>query len=225
MENVLKWKFIQTYFKDYVPSIPAMKIKYNPNSDINSVRKYERLSTTVKLIKEDTLAVAERCDRPLVLILADARVPGGCVPCGNGMQEESLFRRTALFKHLLPSLYPIEDDAAIYAPNVEVLDNGYMDFIACPGIKMPQLENNRLLPEGEQRLIIKIRTIFQIAKKFNHDTLVLGAIGCGVWGCPTKHVAEIFQKIINEFDGQIRNVTFAILGANYNMFVDVFSNS
>jgi uncharacterized protein (TIGR02452 family) len=161
-------------------------------------------------------------ERPLVLILADAHVPGGCVGAGAGMQEESLFRRSSLHKHLVPSLYPIEEDAAVYCPHVELTDGTYMDFIACPGIKMPKLtDGNRLYPEDEERLRKKLHVIFQTACEGNHDTLVLGALGCGVWGCPPIHVAEIFKGVIAEYNGAFEAVYFAVLGANYNFFSSI----
>lgn len=35
--------------------------------------------------------------------------------------------------------------------------------------------------------------------------MVLGALGCGVWGCPPKHVAEIMIRAV----GRSKNVLFA----------------
>jgi hypothetical protein len=42
--------------------------------------------------------------------------------------------------------------------------------------------------------------------------LVLGALGCGVWGCPVKHVAEVFGDVVREYDGVFESITFAVLG-------------
>jgi uncharacterized protein (TIGR02452 family) len=224
MDNITLWRYVQIYFRDYQPCIPGKKVKYdetfNP-SDCEPICP----CTKVSIMKEDILQCALKYHNPMVLILADAHEPGGCVGAGAGMQEESLFRRSALHKHLLKSLYPIEDDAAIYAPNVELLDGGNISFIACPGIKLPAIENNRFLPNDEERLRKKIRLIFQTAHKHGHQTLVLGALGCGVWGCPTRHVAEVFRDVIKEYDSIFTEVVFAILGANYNMFVDIFEQA
>ena len=66
----------------------------------------------MSVVHQDTLDATLRllasgvCTRPLVLNMADDVRPGGCVAAGGGMQEESLFRRTNLRAHLLPSLYP-----------------------------------------------------------------------------------------------------------------------
>jgi uncharacterized protein (TIGR02452 family) len=221
MDNITQWKHVQEHFATYTPCVSAIKIHYN-----ETFKPSNKLceNTKVRIVKEDTLECALKCVNPLVLILADAHEPGGCVGAGAGMQEESLFRRSALHKHLLKSMYPIEDDAAIYAPQVELLNGSSMAFIACPGIKMPALENNRFLPEDEERLRKKVRVILQTAYKHGHPTLVLGALGCGVWGCPTRHVAEVFKAVVQEYNGFFTEVVFAILGANYNMFVDIFEN-
>jgi uncharacterized protein (TIGR02452 family) len=221
MDNISAWISVQAQFRDYVPMVPATKVFYKdhdlPNPPMHP-------STLIRVIKGDTLDVARTIpyERPLVLILADAHVPGGCVGAGAGMQEESLFRRSALHKHLVPLLYPIEENAAIYCPHVELMDGTYMDFIACPGIKMPKLtDGNRLYPADEERLRRKLHVVFRKAYEGNHDTLVLGALGCGVWGCPPIHVAEIFKGVIAEYNGVFEAVYFAVLGANYNFFSSI----
>ena len=72
-----------------------------------------------------------------------------------------MWYRSALHKHLIPSLYPIKDNEAIYCPHVKLTDGTHMDFIACPGIKMPNLtDENRLYPEDVERLEKKIAYYF-----------------------------------------------------------------
>ena len=143
------------------------------------------------------------------------------------MQEESLFRRSALHKHLLSSMYPIEDDACIYAPDVPVLGSQttmMMSFIACPGIKMPWLNGNgRFREEDVLRLRKKVELICQVALRNGHSNLVLGALGCGVWGCPPRHVAEIFKETLERYSTDLDKVIFAMLGANLRFFHEVFS--
>jgi uncharacterized protein (TIGR02452 family) len=59
----------------------------------------------------------------------------------------------------------------------------------------------------------KIRTILRIAWKYNHDSLVLGAFGCGAFGNPPNHVAELFKAVFSEFEfiNKFKVVVFAIL--------------
>jgi uncharacterized protein (TIGR02452 family) len=147
-------------------------------------------------------------------------------------QEESLFRRTALFRHLDRSMYPIEQLAAIYAPSVPV-SSSYdgcvgieFSFVACPGLKMPPTgPDGRLLEPDADLLRKKVELIFQIARDNGHRSLVLGALGCGAFGCPPRHVAGIFRDVIRSEAVRcsgIRRVVFAITGANRGFFEDSF---
>ena len=68
-------------------------------------------------------------------------------------------------------------------------------------------------PEGEEVQMNKIRTIFRIALANGHDSLVLGAFGCGAFRLPPEAVAEQFARALDEpeFNGRFRAVMFAIL--------------
>jgi hypothetical protein len=87
----------------------------------NAILPKTRAATDVRVLNADAIDVALGMRDPLVLILADDLTPGGCVPAGAGMQEESLFRRTALFAFLKPDMYPLAPDEALYARHVPVL--------------------------------------------------------------------------------------------------------
>ena len=219
MDNVQQWHYIQTLFSDHDVKEKAIKIQYDTKFNIDC--RYP--TTRVDVVKRDTLEAARELANPLVLILADDERPGGCVQAGAGMQEESLFRRTALYKYLTRDLYPIEKDKVIYARNVPLLTGNTICFIACPGIKMPQLTNdNKLCETDEFVLRRKIELILQVANKYGHSSIVLGALGCGVWGCPPKHVANIMKNVLMQYKGSVLNVVVAVLGSNYNIFSDVF---
>lgn len=195
----------------------------------------EQCLPTWHVHNKDTLDVALSLSNPLVLILADAKTPGGNVMAGAGMQEESLFRRTALFSHLTPDMYPIGDGEALYAPDVPVLmDSDYIvfqtpyriSFIACPGIQFPRLVDGRncFTDADADRFKNRVRLILQVAQRYRHANVVLGALGCGVWGCPARHVAELFAEVLREATvsgSTIESVHFAILGATYHVFQEV----
>jgi uncharacterized protein (TIGR02452 family) len=181
----------------------------------------------------DAIEVALEMQNPLVMILADAHVPGGCIFGGANMQEESLFRRTALFAYLRKDdHYPIALDEALYAKDVQVffdtedrafapLTNKYLSFIACPGIKMPSLDNNgRMFSDDVEILTKQIQLIVQVAVKEGHTHIVAGALGCGVWDCPASHVAEIFRNVL--LNSPLVQVKFAILGSLRHAFSKVF---
>lgn len=57
----------------------------------------------------------------------------------------------------------------------------------------------------------KIRLIIQTAIENKHETIIFGAMGCGAWRNPVKHVAEIFKYVLDECNGVILNYYFAIL--------------
>jgi uncharacterized protein (TIGR02452 family) len=193
----------------------------------------------------DSIDCALLFEKPLVLNLSDDEYAGGWVNMGSSAQEESLFRRTNYFQTLTQDLYPIMDNECIYSPKVSVLKSAennnwklyenpfFLDFIACPAIKYPFLdEEDHLIEEDSELLENKIKMIIQVAKKYNHNTIVFGAMGCGAWQNPPQQVATIFRKVLNEYDGIIENYVFAILSNhnnddeeydnNYHIFKNVF---
>ena len=68
-------------------------------------------------------------------------------------------------------------------------------------------------PEGDAIQLNKIRSIYRIALKNGHDSVVLGAFGCGVNKLPCGAVADQFNRVLGEpeFKGKFRAVVFAIL--------------
>jgi uncharacterized protein (TIGR02452 family) len=78
------------------------------------------------------------------------------------------------------------------------------------------------LREKDAALMLeKIRQLILIAAEQRVDTLILSAWGCGAFGGSPTHTAQLFKQAIKEFDGLIPNITFAILGFNYEPFRDV----
>lgn len=230
------WKENKSIWNGYIPE-KSIKYFYQHEEYDNENNK---IIPHVQIIKNDTLDSAldllKLGYNPLVLNMADIYHPGGCVEACAGMQEESLFRRSNYHCHLLKEFYPIEKNAAIYSPNVCVFrDNennnyvniglNYLSFVACPALSMPQLDpkdQNKFTQEDEQIFRNKIRLIFQIAYENKHDTLILGALGCGAFGCPVKHVAKLFFEEIQNCKYQFTIIVFAIFGKNYELFKDSF---
>ena len=85
----------------------------------------------------------------------------------------------------------------------------------------------------------KIRTILRIALDNGHDSVVLGAFGCGVFNLLPSEVSKMFYDVLNEpeFKGNFKIILFAILerktkkgfkiGSNgkFKPFYDLFSNN
>jgi uncharacterized protein (TIGR02452 family) len=226
--------------KLYYP-ISTPSIKYIFDETFTFQPKYNTEIMVVNIDTIDAaIKFIEKKYSPLVLNLADDVMPGGCVEMGSGAQEESLFRRSNYFLSLQYNnqYYPIRFNEAIYSPKITVFKdneaNGWqlyskpvvMDFIACPGLKYPKTEMQTLTQSdgdgdsnGIKRLCAgdieilknKIRLIFQIGYKNNHNVLILGALGCGAWRSPPEHVAEIFNEVCKEYNGMFRYVIFAVL--------------
>ena len=212
-----------------------------------SLDQWSPREPTVDFLNQDAIDVAldllstGKALRPLVLNLADDLFAGGCVNQGSGAQEESLFRRTNYFQTLEQddALYPIEDGEAVYSPEVTILksseETGWqlypvdqrpvLAFVACPGLKYPEWivgENGeyQLTSEDVQILKEKIGVIIQVAVQYKHDAIVMGALGCGAWRNPIKHVAEIFKSVLDAYEGLVPYVVFAILSTtddHYNI--------
>lgn len=77
----------------------------------------------------------------------------------------------------------------------------------------------------------KIRTIYRIGVLHGHDSLVLGAWGCGAFGNPPEQMAQLFMEVLDEdeFKGRYKDIRFAIIedhnsrGRNFLSFKNVIS--
>lgn len=190
-------------------------------------RPFGNTKAEIQVVEKDTIVAAldlqDEKLNPLVLNMASERVPGGGVRKGSKAQEESLFRRTNYFMHLNKKVvkYPLGEIEAVYTPNVAVIKNTeykllespiHMSFIACPGIRYPEFQaNGRMTSFNRYLLKQKIRMIFQVAAYHKHDSIVLGALGCGAFNCVPEHVVEEFNKITQEFQpGTFKKIVYAI---------------
>lgn len=134
--------------------------------------------------------------------------------------------------------YPLDINfGGIYSPDVTFFRHGPMkgfefrkEPFRCGVISVAALnfrENTRYVNEelkykaadggftsdGDAIQMNKIRTIFRIALANGHDSIVLGAFGCGAFQLPPEAVAEQFSRVLDEpeFECCFRAVVFAIL--------------
>jgi len=112
--------------------------------------------------------------------------------------------------------YPLHEAyGAVYSPKVTVfrgreedgyplLDHPYKaSFIAVPAIHNPLLikDQKGQYEMGEEDQVLtkeKIRTIFKVAKKHSHQTLILSAMGCGAFCNPPSQIARLFREVLEE---------------------------
>ncbi len=202
-------------------------------------------ATVVEITERDCLKEAVRLTQegyyPAVLNMANRQNPGGGVLHGSRAQEESIFRRTDLFKSLYQfcpyaenfgvrkadQQYPLDRNfGGVYSPDVILFrdseKNGcrllntteYISVITVAAMNRPELtssmEISSHLIDGVKN---KVRTIFRIALRHRHDSLILGAWGCGAFRNPPKHIASLFHEVMNEkeFKNKFRKIVFAII--------------
>lgn len=135
-----------------------------------------------------------------------------------------------------PSGYPIDVRyGGIYSPNVTVFrDNAFSGFALreepfqtaiitmgalnlnpriTPNNMEYRADNDGFTPEGEEVMRDKIRTIYRIALLNGHDSLVLGAFGCGAFHLQPELVSTLFKETLEEteFKGKFHTIAFALL--------------
>lgn len=148
--------------------------------------------------------------------------------------------------------YPISrslDFSAIYSPNVTVFREAGQEYtlmenpfqvavITNAAINMNgrfpiRLTADGHIPEkGKTITLNKIRTIFRIGLIKGHDSLVLGAFGCGAFKTPPREMAQLFHAVMEEeeFKDRFRLIIFAILSdhndrsGNFAAFEDEFGS-
>jgi len=212
------------------------------NVNYDSLTKYE--NTDIKVIDDDCLYVAKSMTslgfRPAVLNMASFHTPGGGVERGSAAQEESIFRRTDIFRSLyqfhsvgelynieqLEERYPLElHYGAIYTPNVmafksaekdgcKLLDEPFfIDVITIPAVRKPELVDGKLKPWVVDILKVKICQMFDIALENGNDSLVLSAFGCGAYGTPPKEMARLFHEVMSSdrYKNAFKAIWFAIM--------------
>lgn len=214
--------------------------------EIQPVDRAQNVEATVVEVRDIDCLYAgmhlkEQGYNPAVLNMASRRNPGGGVTTGAGAQEETLFRRTNLFRSLYQFApyasqygikrsrhqYPLDRNfGGIYTPNAvcfrETEQKGYalldapvrLSFITVAGMNRPDLTADGMIADHHVEPIKnKMRTIFRMGLVHGHDSLVLGALGCGAFRNPPRHVARLFHEVLDEaeFRNRYRRIVFAIL--------------
>lgn len=230
---------------------------------VSQKERFETIITVINEDSIDAgIRLKDQGFNPIVLDMASEDGPGGGVIRGCYGQEESLFRRSDLYMHTFKytkyaqafgvleseTKYPLDrKSGAVYVRNANVfrhtetmgyklMDRPYkLSFVAIAAIKDPTLIDNALSDQDIDITCAKIRSIFRIGLHNNHDAVVLGAFGCGIFHNPPQSIAGCFDKVLNEaeFHNKFKKVVFAILEdqcsglshnkkGNYQPFKDTF---
>lgn len=194
----------------------------------------------IEVTGETTLEAAARVVRedpesePLCLNFASAKNPGGGFLSGSQAQEESLARASGLYACLLPQMETYEyhrrqasafyTDHMIYSPRVPVfrddsgglLDHPYhVAFLSVPAVNAGAVRRNEAERVGEIEAVMRRRLerLLWVAHQHGHQTLILGAWGCGVFGNDPDQVARLFAEQLlgaGRFAGCFARVVFAV---------------
>lgn len=235
LQNIKVWEDTRSFFdkvnQDITRSVKYTKLQVYPE------KKF--FKTQIVIVKADAIDVAigmrEKNYYPMLLNMADPVHPGGKVDDGVFGNEESCFRRSDYYKHLLKSFYPLKDTEVIYSKNVQFVKTNEeagcewkpprcMDMIACPPPPTPEVEQTEkgLRYKSQEHADLmkeKIRMIFKVGVLHNHDVIVVSDFGCSQ-GHPPEHVAELFHEVINEFKGSFILVIFGIKEETCKVFMD-----
>jgi uncharacterized protein (TIGR02452 family) len=167
--------------------------------------------------------------RPAALNFASATHPGGGFLAGARAQEEYLARSSGLYACIKDNeMYefhrsrrdPFYTSYAIYSPDVPVfrdddgslLDEPYtVGIVTCPAVNAGKIAGERRSEIG-QAMWLRILKVLSIGMLHAHDSIVLGAWGCGAFGNDSREMAELFHRALDEnFRGAYRQVVFAVL--------------
>jgi len=219
------WKDTYSKQKNY-PFHNSTKFNFDElaiESDVNYETKIiiENIDTI-----DGALKLLQSGLNPLVLNMASITNPGGGVRNGASAQEEVLFRRSNYDLTLNKSFYPLKYNEVVYSPKVVIFkDSQYkmiepftLDFIACAALKNPPTFNGKYNVNDYNIMKNKIKMIFNLALKTNHDSVVVGALGCGAYHNPPEEVIKIYNEIIEENRGKFKVIYFAILSHKDNNF-------
>lgn len=194
---------------------------------------------------------------PLCLNFASAKHPGGGFLGGSQAQEESLARESGLYACIAPvrGYYDANHHCGtalythhmIYSPRVPVfrddddrlLDSPYLvSIVTAPAVNAGAVRQNE---PSDSRLVEptmreRIERVLALAVHHGHDTLVLGAWGCGVFKNDAADVAKWFHMNLAEkgrFHRAFRKVVFAVFDRSKNeetysafarQFADIMDN-
>lgn len=183
-------------------------------------------NTTTLAAARDLIALGRR---PAALNFASATHPGGGFLGGARAQEEYLARSSSLYACIKDNpMYafhrlrrdPLYTDYAVYSPEVPVfrsddgrlLDEPYtIGIITCPAVNAVKLSPERRSETGPA-MWLRILKVLSIGRRHGHDSIVLGAWGCGAFGNDGREIAGLFHRALEEnFKGSYRQVVFAIV--------------
>lgn len=231
--NIRVWKDTKTRInRDRLPIRDSVKYTFSLLGQ--SLKLPHHLEPAkIHVFNADTFDIAYGArvsgQNPLVLNMANHLNPGGGVESGARAQEECLFRRSNYSNTLTRRFYPIRDNEVVYSPVVSVIkDSGYdlSEPWQCACIAVAALRMSpdaiKFTPQEHDMMEKKIRMMFRTAIMYGHDSLVLGAFGCGAFNNPPIEVCNIFDDVMGDYLHHFKDIYFAVLSDDDNPNYDIF---
>lgn len=172
-----------------------------------------------------------------LLNFASYKHAGGAFLCGSRAQEEDPCHKSFLFNVLrrFGTMYYAWNEnhknkglylnRTLYCPDVLFEDEYYCDVITCAVPNRSIFKRYRSVSEEENEAVLRSRLkfILDIAKDNKVNTLILGAIGCGVFSQEPTMVANIFQEYLDTNYRCFDKVIFAVpQSRGSNNFKEIF---
>ena len=206
------------------------KVEVARNNELSKNKK-----TIISVTPETTTMAMQRLAKnsPACLNFASGVTPGGGFLNGSNAQEESLARASSLYESIRnqKDFYSFNkatksrlySDHIIYSPNVvffrddagKLMKDYYTgSVITSPAVNLRNIEVTPTFMSEVHRIMTKrIEKILDVAILNGHNTLVLGAFGCGVFSNDPRHVADYFKQLIGEggiYENVFDKIVFAI---------------
>ncbi len=220
-------------------------IVYSPDMSDELIKKQENrviiFNTEIEVNDSTTLdavrdLIGAGYENVLCLNFASARNAGGGFLGGSQAQEESIARSTGLYNCQLKSESYYQTnrkvkscfytDYMIYSPKVPIFKdeegNNLSKLTTCSIITAPAVNTGVVKHREPERMIEveevmkrRINKILAIAEYHKHETIVLGAWGCGVFLNNPIDIAAYFKEVIStHYAGVFKKIVFAIYSSN-----------
>lgn len=197
----------------------------------------------IEFFQENVISTLFKFRDPLVLVYGSAHKAGGGVLTGAKAQEEDLSRATTWYFHVKDNdeYYKKEHSNLLYSSDCLYIKNAFLltnefiiptvpKHISMIGAAAPNLSG--MIKSGnliEEKLIYsefqeRLEGMFNLAEQFNHETFIIGAWGCGVFGLNPNKIASIYKKVISKklYSGKI---VFSIMDQeHYSIFKSILEN-
>ncbi|NML20259.1 TIGR02452 family protein [Pseudoflavitalea sp. G-6-1-2] len=214
--------------KLYTPDVLEELAEIIPAPKFETTFEVENI-TTLDAVR---MLAAKGETNTMALNFASAKNAGGGFLGGAQAQEESIARASALYPCLqqAPEYYSFHrnnrthlySDHMIYSPDVPVFkdeEGNLMETPVCTtvitsaAVNKGAIENNEResLPDILPLMKIRIDKMLALCVKHQHQVLILGAWGCGVFRNEPDDIAQLFKEALHgKYAGQFRKVLFAV---------------